>query len=58
MNLSTNSILDFEKALYSKDVKDNNCLHYCYMVDIPEVRTILRDNGLSSEYSQRMNRRG
>lgn len=28
------------------------------MVDLPEVRQLLRDNGLFSERSQRMNRRG
>lgn len=28
------------------------------MVDLPEVRQLLRDNGLFSDRSQRMNRRG
>ena len=37
---------------------DNNCLHYCYMIDLPEVRQILRDNNLFNERSQKLNRRG
>lgn len=34
------------KSLFNKDSEDNNCLHYSYMIDVPEVRQILRDNGL------------
>lgn len=37
---------------------DNNCLHYAYMIDLPEVRQILRDNGLMEERATRLNRRG
>ena len=51
-------IFDFAKSLFNKDATDNNCLHYCYMVDLPEVRQLLRDNGLFNERSQRLNRRG
>ena len=29
---------DFAKTLFNKDEVDNNCLHYCYMIDLPEVR--------------------
>ena len=50
--------MDFAKSLFNKDASDNNCLHYCYMIDLPEVRQLLRNNKLFDERSQRMNRRG
>ena len=37
-NVSSLNILDFAAQLYNKDTNDNNCLHYCYMIDLPEVR--------------------
>ena len=37
-NVSALNILDFASQLYNKDQNDNNCLHYCYMIDLPEVR--------------------
>lgn len=49
---------DFAKSLFNKDLADNNCLHYTYMIDLPEIRQILRDNGFFNERSQRLNRRG
>ena len=57
-NLDDSSVLDFAKTLFNKDSADNNCLHYCYMIDLPEIRQILRDNGLFTNRSQRLNRRG
>ena len=57
-NVSTLNILDFANQLYNKDQCDNNCLHYCYMIDLPEVRQILRDNDLFTDRSKRLNRRG
>ena len=44
--------------MYNKDVNDNNCLHYSYMIDLPEVRQLLRDNNLFDVRSQKLNRRG
>ena len=58
INVHTHMLIDFAKTVYNKDSADNNCLHYCYMKDLPEVRQILRDNGLFQERSQRLNRRG
>ena len=49
---------DFAATVFNKDQHDNNCLHYCYMVDLPEVREILREFGYFNERSQRLNRRG
>lgn len=49
---------DFAKTVFNKDSSDNNCLHYSYMVDMPEVRQILRDTGFYSMRSNRLNRRG
>jgi hypothetical protein len=57
-NIKAESFTDFAKSLYNKDLEDNNCLHYSYMIDLPEVRQILRDNGFFNGRSQRMNRRG
>lgn len=57
-NVSTLDIIDLTQTLFNKDEADNNCLHYCYMIDLPEVRQILRDNGLANERSARLNRRG
>ena len=57
-NKDENGFLTFAKTLFNKDASDNNCLHYCYMIDLPEVRQLLRDNGLFTERSQRLNRRG
>jgi len=31
-------LIDFARSLFNKDKDDNNCLHYCYMIDLPEVR--------------------
>ena len=57
-NVSALNILDFASQLYNKDTNDNNCLHYCYMIDLPEVRQILRTNNLYNDRSQRLNKRG
>ena len=46
------------KTVFSKDTNDNNCLHYCYMIDLPEVRQILRDNNLFNDRAHRLNVRG
>ena len=54
----TQQVAAFAKTLFNKDNSDNNCLHYCYMIDLPEVRQLLRDNGLFNMRSQRLNRRG
>ena len=51
-------LIDFARSLFNKDKDDNNCLHYCYMIDLPEVRQLLRDNQLFDIRSQRLNRRG
>ena len=50
--------MDLAKTIFNKDSTDNNCLHYSYMIDLPEVRQILRNNNLLQERSQRLNRRG
>lgn len=50
--------MEFAKSIFNKDQSDNNCLHYCYMVDMPEVRQILRDTGFYNLRSNRLNRRG
>ena len=51
-------LVDLSKTIFNKDDSDNNSLHYSYMIDLPEVRQILRDNDLFSIRSQRLNRRG
>lgn len=56
--MERNSIKNFADTLFNKDEVDNNCLHYCYMIDLPEVRQILRDNELIADRAQRLNRRG
>ena len=58
MNITTDDILGFAKTTFNKDENDNNCLHYSYMIDLPEVRQLLRDSGLYDHRSQRLNRRG
>ena len=45
-NTSHANVLDLAKTIFNKDSTDNNCLHYSYMIDLPEVRQILRNNGL------------
>lgn len=57
-NITQLNLLEFASNIYNKDQMDNNCLHYCYMIDLPEVRQILRDNNLFHERSQKLNRRG
>ena len=57
-NVSSLNLMDFANNIYNKDHADNNCLHYCYMIDLPEVRQILRENGLFNERAQKLNRRG
>ena len=37
-NSSDNDIIDLAKTIFNKDSSDNNCLHYSYMIDMPEVR--------------------
>ena len=51
-------ILDLAGEIFNKDQQDNNCLHYCYMIDLPEVRQLLRDNGLYDNRAEMLNRRG
>ena len=38
-------LTDLLKEAFNKDIVDNNCLHYSYMIDLPEVRQLLRENG-------------
>jgi len=56
--IHSDQVKDFAHSVYNKDSSDNNCLHYSYMIDLPEVRQILRDNGYFSSRSQRLNIRG
>ena len=56
--VSANSIEDLALTIFNKDSWDNNCLHYCYMIDLPEVRQLLRDNKLYGERADKLNRRG
>lgn len=35
--LSLKNLVD-EMKIFNKDLADNNCLHYSYMIDLPEVR--------------------
>ena len=51
-------ILDLAGNIFNKDKQNNNCLHYCYMIDLPEVRQLLRDNGLYDERANMLNLRG
>jgi len=36
--VSSNQLVDFARTVFNKDESDNNCLHYAYMMDMPEVR--------------------
>ena len=45
-NTSHDNLIDLATTIFNKDSADNNCLHYSYMIDLPEVRQILRDNNL------------
>ena len=56
-NSDHESLINFQKTIFNKDLTDNNCLHYSYMKDLPEVRQILRDNGLYYD-TMKLNRRG
>ena len=31
-----------DKAFFNKDYIDNNCLHFAYSIDIPEIRTAMK----------------
>lgn len=44
--------------MFNKDESDNNCLHYAYMMDMPEVRQLLRDAHILDSRATRLNRRG
>lgn len=33
-------------------------MHYCYMIDLPEVRQMFRDNGLYDVRANQLNKRG
>ena len=57
-NVETAQLEDLANTVFNKDEFDNNCLHYCYMIDLPEVRQILRDNDMLNFRAQRLNRRG
>ena len=37
------------RDVFNKDIEDNNCLHYSYLVDAPEIRQILKENGLMKQ---------
>lgn len=56
--VARDDIVNLSKTIFNKDDADNNSLHYSYMIDLPEVRQILRDNDLYNTRSQRLNRRG
>lgn len=57
-NTSSFQIKDFARTVFNKDEADNNCLHYSYMIDMPEVREILRENNIIDKRAKRLNRRG
>ena len=43
---------------FTKDNSDNTSLHYAYMMDLPEVRELLRDAKLANTNKTWLNRRG
>ena len=48
-----------EKAFFNKDLVDNNCLHFAYSMDIPEIRAMMKEDGqIVPERSNRRNQRG
>ena len=57
-NVSKIQILDLATNIFNRDQQDNNCLHYCYMIDLPEVRQMFRDNGLYNVRANQLNKRG
>ena len=56
--IENNQLWELHGTIFNKDLEDNNCLHFSYMADLPEVRQILRDNGLADARSKRLNRKG
>ena len=56
--VSESQQIELQRTIYGKDTTDNNCLHLSYMADLPEVRQILRDNGLADGRSKRLNSKG
>ena len=42
-------------GIFSKDIHENNCLHYSYLTDVPEIRQILKDNNLIKEDQNKRN---
>ena len=48
-----------EKAFFNKDAADNNCLHFAYSIDIPEIRAMVKADGhIDPAKSERRNQRG
>ena len=48
-----------ERGFFNKDYNDNNCLHYAYSIDIPEIRAMMKEDGqINPDKSERRNIRG
>lgn len=57
-DVNPTSLAEFLRSFYGKDSHDNNAMHYAYMIDMPEVREILRSTKFDPLELQRLNRRG
>lgn len=57
-NVSSQTVKEVIDFFFNKDETDNNCLHYAYMVDLPDVRTMIRKSGYSQNRARKLNRRG
>lgn len=56
--VSKSSLSEITRTIFNKDGAKNNSMHYSYMVELPEVRQIIRENGFSDERSKSLNSRG